>query len=213
MASRRGPDGTCRVAISGTINTIPWANIFYFNLTTSASLGQSDFDAWLTAVANAYKTRAGGRQTNQVSYALARAVYFASGGGELISTSTMTGAGTVTGSDNLNNSACAVASWLSSVYWRGGKPRTYFPGIPANNIVSDRNIDPTALTSWKTAIAGLRTDWNALTQGVITGTTHGFVSFRSGNADRVPPVFYATTGVTLHPRLGTQRRRLGPWAP
>ncbi len=41
--------------------------------------------------------------------------------------------------------------------------------------------------------------------------TFGFVSFNSGNAPRGTPLFFAYTGAKVHPRPGTQRRRLGKW--
>jgi len=63
----------------------------------------------------------------------------------------------------------------------------------------------------KTAATGFRTAINALTQGTITSTVLGMVSFTTGGVARTPAVFYAFTGATVHQRLGTQRRRLGKW--
>lgn len=213
MASRRGPDNSCRVSISGTMNSQPWANVFYVQLATSSSITQADLDTWTTAFANAYKTAFQARQLAAVSYQLARAVLFTPGGGELISLSTMTGAGSNAGSAVADNACCVVGSWLSSVYWRGGKPRTYLPGVPSGDVVNATTLAAGSITNWTTACTGFRTSVNGLTAGTITGTTHGFVSFRSGNVERTPPVFFPSTGARVHARLGTQRRRLGRWLP
>jgi hypothetical protein len=211
MASSRGPDNSVRIAISGTQNSINWANVFHAQLTTSSSIAQSDLDTWTTAVANAYKTRFAPQQTATVVYSLAKAVCFTPGGGELVSSSAMTGAGTSGGTQVSDQSACFVVSWTTNVYWRGGKPRTYLPG-PANALVTNSStIAAGTITSLGTAATNFRSDVNALTSGTITGTSFGFVSFSTGNAPRTPPLFFAIVGAKIHPRLGTQRRRLGRW--
>ena len=146
-----------------------------------------------------------------MTYVVGKATLYTPGGGELVSSSSMTGTGSSGGTAVANDGTCKVASWLSTVYWRGGKPRTYLPGVSTSETTGDHSLTAGEITALKTAAAGFRTAVNALTSGGITGTTLGFVSFRTGNADRVPPLFYAFTGATVHPRLGTQRRRLGHW--
>lgn len=212
MASRRGPDNSVRIAVNGTINAQPWTNVFHAQLTTSSAIAQADLDTWLTSFQTAYKTRFAPSQGTATIYALANAVCYTPGGGELVSQVTMTGTGSAA-SGNADNATCAVISWLSGVYWRGGKPRTYLCGIPSTNITNATTLTNTFATSLQTAAAGFRTDVNALTAGTIATSVLGFVSFRTGNVDRIPAVFFAYTGARVHPRLGTQRRRLGRWQP
>jgi hypothetical protein len=123
----------------------------------------------------------------------------------------MTGTGGSATAPIADNAACVVISWLSAVYWRGGKPRTYLPGVIGTATTDGVGITTSFATGIKTAAQAFRTAVNALTQGAITGTALGFVSFRTGNADRVPPTFYAISDATVHHRLSTQRRRLGQW--
>jgi len=211
MATRRGPDNSVRVAISGTIDGTNWANVFRAQLTTSSSIAQADLDTWTTAFQNAYKTRFAPLMFGVAQFALAKTVLYSPGGGILNSVVTMTGTGTAAGSVIQDDSACKVVSWSSTVYWRGGKPRTYLTAVPVADIQNNRELTSSAVTALTTAGAGFRTDVNALTSGTITGTSLGFVSFRSANADRVPAVFFPITGARVHKRLGTQRRRLGRW--
>ncbi len=212
MASRRGPDNSVRVAISGSFQTRSWANVFHAQLTTAGVIAQADLDTWLTAFANAYKTRFSARQSAPVTYLSAQATLYAPGGGQLSSVSTMTGTGALAGTRVEDSSACVVISWVSSVYWRGGKPRTYMIGLVEADINNDYSLSATAITNWKTAANNFRADVNALTATSITGTQLGFVSFRSGNADRATPIFFPVSGSQVHPRFGTQRRRLGKWS-
>jgi len=210
MASRRGPDNSIRVAISGTSGNTNWANIFHCQLTTSSSISQSDSDAWLNTFQAQYKTSFAAYVSNSVAFALAKSVIYTPGGSEIVSAVTMTGNGSG-GTIVQNNGSSAVLSWLSTVYWRGGKPRTYLPSLPNSFIQNADQLTPTAISNLKTQGAGFRTAVNAITQGTITGTSLGFVSFQTGGVQRTPAVFYAYTGCTVHTRLGSQRRRLGKW--
>ena len=187
-----------------------WANIFHTQLTTSSSIAQSDLDAWTVAFAAAYKTRFAPTVNNSVNFVLAKSVLYTPGGGQLSSAQTMTGTGSA-GTGSEINSGCVVLSWLTTVYWRGGKPRTYLPGLFTG--VTSNQVDITGgyVTSIGGAAANFRNDINALTSGTITGTTLGFVSFNSGNAPRPAPLFFPFTGVRIHARIGSQRRRLGKW--
>jgi len=213
MATRRGPDNTVRFSIAGTNDTIAWANVFWASLTVSGTPTQTDLDTWLTAAQAAYKTRFASRQQTSTLYAQAQALLFLPGNLALPSIVAMTGAGTATNTGTDPADLCSVLSWQTGVYWRGGKPRTYLPAGPTTDRSTKHTLNAGAITALLTAGGGYRTDVNALTAGAITGTQLGFVSFRSANADRVPPVFFTYTGIKVHPRLGSQRRRLGKWLP
>lgn len=202
-----------RFSVAGTVNSIAWANVFWANLTTSGTPTQTDLDTWLTAAQAAYKTRFAAYSQTVVTYTQAQALLFLPGSLTLPSLIAMTGTASGTNTAGTDQSACTVVSWQTGVYWRGGKPRTYIPFPPAANVTNNRSIAAGTITALTTAAAAFRTDINALTAGAISGTQLGFVSFRHANADRVPPVFFAYTGVKVHPRLGSQRRRLGKWAP
>jgi hypothetical protein len=138
--------------------------------------------------------------------------FYTPGGGvfQSVHPTAVTG-GSTTGIDD--NSACAVVSWLSTVYWRGGKPRTYLPALPQTFSTDGHSLTGTATAAFaadgNTFLAGV----NALTHGTITSVELGMISFFSGNVPRTPPVFFAFTGATCHSRIATQRRRLGKWTP
>jgi hypothetical protein len=200
-----------RVAFTASIRGQTCANIFHFQLTTSSSISQSDLDAWLTTLAADWKTRMQTSLPTDYTFSFAKAVLYTPGGGELVSTITPTAWSGTAATGSTIGSTCSVLSWQSGVYWRGGKPRSYIP-TPSGFITSGTDLIAAAnRTNIATAANLFRTDSNALTQGTITGTAIGFVSFRSGNAERGTPLFFAIVGCVVHPRVGSQRRRDGKW--
>lgn len=211
MPSSRGPDNTVRVAISGNWNGQTYANIFHVLLTTSGTVPQADLDAWLTSFQAAYKTAFASTMVTGTTFVDAKAILYAPGGGELISDVAMTGS--TSGSSAIpDNAVSTVLSWVSSVFWRGGKPRTYLPGVATTWTADGKTLTSSVRSSWVTAANGFVTAVNALTHGSITGTQFGFISYFSGNVPRTPPAFFPITGSKVHPRFGTQRRRLGKWS-
>lgn len=213
MASRRGPDDTVRLSISGVYGGAHWANIFWARLTKSGVIPQANFDTWLTNFAAAYDTAFDSFQRVEVERVTANAVYFAPGGGELLSTLGLATTGDISAGDPLPANIAAPVSWSAGVYWRGGKPRTYIVGIDSTYIDNELSLEATFRSNLANAASDFRTAVNALTAGAITDTELGFVSFRSGNAERVPPVFFPFIAAQVHGRVGSQRRRLGVWQP
>jgi hypothetical protein len=211
VPTSRGPDNSARVAVGGTFNGINWANVFRAQLSVSAPPTQADFDAWVAAVGAAYKAQFAARQITDVLYRSAVGVFYAPGGGELASVAALTGNGANAVGTGYDQEACKVISWLSTVFWRGGKPRSYLPGVQPSDIATGHLLSSGEIAALLAAAGGFRTAINGITSGAITATQFGFVSFRTGNADRVPPVFFPITGARVHGRLGTQRRRLGKW--
>lgn len=107
-------------------------------------------------------------------------------------------------------SVAACLSWQIASRYRGGKPRTYISGLtsavsttPGSNVLS---------TSTQTAMSTAGTDMLADVAALSTGSlgwTLGTISYRTGGAERPEPPFVAYTGCIVHPRLDSQRRRLG----
>src|SRR5215467_13886591 len=164
------------------MNAIPWANVFWTNLTTSGTPSQTDLDTWLTALQAAYKTRFAGLVQSTVLFTQAQAQLFLPGNLILPSIVAMSGAGSGTATAGTDQASSMVVSWQTGVYWRGGKPRSYIPLPLAANIVNNKSLGAGTITNLTTAANGFRSDVNALTSGAISATQLGFVSFRSGNA-------------------------------
>lgn len=106
---------------------------------------------------------------------------------------------------------CAVCvSWTIGASYRGGKPRTYVPGvsisalIPAGSSTLDGTWAGLVATHWMSFV----TACNAVTVG--SGPMNiGTISFRTGHAVRPTPIFRPFLSVRVHERLDSQRRRSG----
>jgi len=213
VATRRGPDGSVRVAISGTISGEPWTNVFWCNLGGGNTATQADLNSWNTAFYNAFGTNLCPQLNGTISATSCTATLFQNVNQALHAVSTSTKPGTEAGTRVGDISACRVLSWLSNVYWRGGKPRTYLAGLATSETTDGKNLTPAAITALAAAANAFHTAVNALSSGTISQTQHGFCSFMTGGVERNPGVFFPITGAAVHPRLGSQRGRLGAWKP
>ena len=212
VSSRRGPDNSVRVAVNTTVaGANNAANIFWCQLSTSGTIAQADLDTWTAAFGAAYKTNLGARMGSGVTFKSVTSSLFTPGGGVLQSTAVLSGTGTEVGTNGIDAAACKIVSWQTTVYWRGGKPRTYLPGLVTADTATNYSLTATEVSNLKTAAAGFRAAINALTASTITGTVLGFVSFTTGNVARPVPLFFSFTGANVHPRFGQQKRRLGRW--
>lgn len=107
-------------------------------------------------------------------------------------------------------SSAWVASWGNAGFYRGGHPRTYFPGMPAGNLDTPggRLISGTFRATLQAAafvffenVANASTGWS--------GGTPGFIHAAEARACLTPPVFLSWDSVLVRQRLCSQRRRLG----
>jgi hypothetical protein len=148
--------------------------------------------------------------SNQNEIQEVTATYFPTGS-PLVVVGAHTGstAGGVSTGGPASASLAAVLSWQSGVYWRGGKPRTYIGGLDLSSFADEVTLDPTYISTLLTDGTNLIAALNALASGNFDSIQFGLVSFVSGGVDRTPPVFFPITGVAVHPRIDSQRRRLG----
>jgi hypothetical protein len=106
--------------------------------------------------------------------------------------------------------AAIVISWQIAEVYRGGKPRTYLPGVPtaALEVVGGSKILDTFATNTDTMATTFLTNFNSTP---VTGTTVtlGTVSYHTGHAVRPTPLFRTYFAVKVHERLDSQRRRSG----
>jgi hypothetical protein len=103
-----------------------------------------------------------------------------------------------------------VLSWPIARRYRGGHPRTYIVGLESDQRTDARFWSPATITTFAAAGAAFRTAMDAISNGSYSTFTLGVASYRTGNAPRVTPIFTAFIGdPQVHPRVDSQRRRLG----
>jgi hypothetical protein len=107
------------------------------------------------------------------------------------------------------NVAVAI-SWIIPESYRGGKPRTYLPGVSASALIDtgQSGLTSTFCSSLDAAATLLMNDFNT---HPISGSTVtlGTVSYHTGHAVRPTPLFRTYVDVKVHERVDSQRRRLG----
>jgi len=113
-------------------------------------------------------------------------------------------------SSGLPPGAAICLSWLSNATWRGGRPRTYLPGIVQNDLAA---VNGSALASgvpasFASAGNAVLTTMNAVTDAG-NSFTMGFPSYYTNYTLRPVPVFYPLGSAIVHSRLDSQRRRNG----
>jgi hypothetical protein len=109
-----------------------------------------------------------------------------------------------------------VASWQIARRLRGGHPRTYFCGVVQvqMNTMPGVSFTTAGIAQWLGAMQNFLTRFNAITIGTAL-LVLGALSYYDKVANPTPPhlrttpVFYPFQSVKMHPRLDSQRRRLG----
>lgn len=203
------PVGTARVAVSGTYQGHPWVSVMYLEL-TGTGITINDLSTLAGDIATDWDSNFKGFYTSAVVLTQVDIRYIPSLGNELRFVGAYSHAGTNGGTTGADASACYVLSWVISDYYRGGHPRTYLPGVPANLITNGSDIDATTFASLISNANSYRSAINALTTTNITGVQIGTVRFASNNAWLSPPRFVPFTGVKAGKKLklGSQRRRI-----
>src|SRR5215471_15175617 len=206
---QRGPDGSVRVAVSGLISGENWSNIFWCNLTGGNSATQADLDSWTNAFYSAYATNICPLIVTSVSATNCVATLFQNTTQALHTVVSANHPGTNADALMLEISASQVISWTHSQYYKGGKPRTYVPGIGTTFTTDGKTLTAARVTAIAAAGNSFHTAVNALSSGTITQTQHGFCRFMSGGNPFPVGQFFPINGAKAHPRIGSQRGRLG----
>lgn len=104
-------------------------------------------------------------------------------------------------------------SWQIAESYRGGKPRTYVPGIPQNatNTTGSSQLSTTYANALASVGDAILTAINARVETGAGAATDalGTVSYHTGHAVRPTPLFRAFLDCRVHERLDSQRRRSG----
>jgi hypothetical protein len=211
MATQRGPDGSIRWSIGGTISGVPWACVHWADSGNATGSDTIDLGNFLSAATAAWIADLGAHMAVSAVFAESQATHFWGGTSVTKVTHPLTGNGTANGVAVSDASCCSIVSWNTSVYWRGGKPRTYIPLPITTDVLNINQLTAAAQSALQASATSFHNAINAINVSNLGPIVHGFVSFHSGKQPRVPPVFFPIQGATVHPRLGSQRRRLGRW--
>lgn len=105
-----------------------------------------------------------------------------------------------------------VSSWKILARWRGGHCRNYWPFAVIADALNNRqwtdafrSLAGAGFANFRAAISG--TGWGSTTTQMVCLSR--FTNIPVAGTRRDPPVPFPITDVLVHPRIDTQRRRLG----
>jgi hypothetical protein len=214
MAGRPWPvTGSVRCAVEGlTAAGVNWANVFWLNAPGSTLPTSTQCAALASAVYTAYQNTLLKHVGTNASMESVVVNWYGAQPSQVVgvhSAHTVGAGAAVTEVDSLS----AVISWTFPATWRGGKPRTYLPCIPNNSFTGTNRLSATYIAAVLADAATFITDMNGITVTPFGGVVFALQSFFSGNVPRTPPVMFPITGAQVHPRISTQRKRLGREVP
>lgn len=201
------PDDVVHLAFNGQQSSMTWAIILWLKVTASSRTG-ADLATLLGAIGSAWSTDIAQLYVGSCSLQEIKGVWIIPGGGEIVQSDTTVRNGVATGTQIPNLATCAVINHRVDKYYRGGKPRSYLPGVPATNTTDFVHLTTTAISNYQTRFGNFMNAVNALTAGGITNVKLGTVSFVSKGDWRATPEFWQFNGNSVRSILGTQRRRL-----
>lgn len=108
----------------------------------------------------------------------------------------------------LSINATAVVSWTIARRYRGGHPRSYIPGQQNSDIAAVNTWTGTYTTALNNAATAFRAALNGLS---VSGTSFTMVAVSYYDAKVLRPqgVPFPIIANAVHPRVDSQRRRLG----
>lgn len=210
MAKPLPPSFSARVAFEGTYGAAKWANIMWLMTEATGVPGTPDVDALATGMYTQYATHFAPILSNWWHLARCDVTYFPAGTEVVVYGEHQADTpGAVSEAKPASASNAAVVSWIANVYWRGGKPRTYFCGVPAADLDGTVQLLPAFTSSLDTAAAAFISGVNAYATAPFTSVTLSLMSFFSKKAGAARPQAFPITGAKVGSRIDSQRRRLG----
>jgi len=111
------------------------------------------------------------------------------------------------GADAVGAAPSAVISWATRGGWRGGRPRTYMPGLTINSFDTVGRLSDSFVSTLKNSAETFLANANDMSHGDIATCELGFMHSQLHDVWLDPAVFFPFIGVQVHPFPRTQRRR------
>lgn len=210
MANRPWPAlNSLRIACEGqTQQGVNWANIFWATVSVGFPVLQTDLTTVAQNAFDAYKNTFLTILANDIKLQRCVVNYYGPQPQQFVGDAIGDENGGATEATLLDSLACVI-SWTFGQTWRGGKPRTYLPGIPQGALMDSRSLSPDFVADALEQALAFRTAIEGIGFGSIRTPALGVESFFTGGAPRPVGVFFTYTGARVHPRADTMRRRLG----
>jgi hypothetical protein len=200
---------TVKIRLLGAVGGGKWANVLHAQY-AGGTIDTAALNTLATAVRTAWVTNFASLVPSVVTLQTVECTDISTRTGAQ-GTDTTGGTGTRVGTVLPASVACCV-SWKVGVRYRGGHPRSYFPGPVTADVTGSTTWAAAYVTAMSTAAAAFRTAINASTAGGATWAMSAVSYFHKVGgveAYKTPPDRWLVTGSQVHTRVDTMRRRLG----
>jgi hypothetical protein len=208
------PDGTLQVTHFGELEGFPWRVIQHVLTSPGDEPDPTDLNTVCEGIRSAATNMLTNDQSSNLVYEGVLGTLWAAGGTEYSGSAL----NPVIGGEPSSPSTLAasiVVSWRTHTTWRGGKPRSYFPGVPESRVADGRQLDSGIVA----AIQGRVDSFLAAIPDITTDTVscESLVCLRrfaDGGSTTTPPTpldppeLVVITAAVVRSVLGTQRRRM-----
>jgi hypothetical protein len=103
---------------------------------------------------------------------------------------------------------CMMVNYSIARRYRGGHPRTYYPGPAGSHLDTPQNWDSDVISAMETAVAALYGVLDTAASGTTDLSGQVCVSYQDGDAWRVDNLVESITEAIVSGAVRTQRRRL-----
>lgn len=198
-----------KVRLIGQSYTRPWVNVFHMRY-TGGTIDSVAMSSMATSIRTAWGTNMAARYITNSSLTSVECTDIASRTGAQGVDNTAVVGGDATAGAPLSAAVCI--SLVIARRYRGGHPRMYLAGVNASAYTNGNTLAGTVVTNYSNSFGAFRTALNALSSGGATWQMCNVSYYKTvGGAQvyKVPPDVDTITGIKVHTRLDTQRRRLG----
>lgn len=202
---------TVKIRLIGQTYGLPWVNIFHAQWAAGGTVPDSaGLLTMCIALRTAWTTNFKPLAITNSGLSMVECTDISSRTGQQANDPTVVAGGDAT--SGAPASAAVVLSWTIARRYRGGHPRSYIGGLPVTVFINAHTIDPTKKASfgaagvaWRAAIRSLGTMGNTWEMANVSyyHKVGGLQAYKD------PPDVDVITGVKVHDRLDSQRRRLG----
>src|ERR671937_404547 len=205
----RGPPETdsIRVAYEGYLGPATWAIVHWFKVlyTGSASLADQEYVNQHLATP-LHDNLLANACSNDLHLTTVRSTVFLTSGERIRKVSVMDAVGGISSSSEPSSIAYLI-DWATTDGRRGGKPRTYLPGVPENAMIDTSRIAASSAADRATNAMAYVTAAVAISHGVLAINEFVDMSFVDGGAYRTVGHAYPILGASVRQVVGHQRRR------
>lgn len=203
------PPDSLRCAFEGTYGPTTWAVIHWFQLASTGAATQAQLDTLVSSIFTQFGTAfvpSGAPSVLHLTKVLAK-YRLQSGAGSMKSTHVADVSGGA-GGDYDAAQVCRLYNWTTIDDRRGGKPRTYMPGVTDVWKQDQASFTGTVVTSLTALVNTYIANVKALTSGPLVAPQLVEMSFVTGKAYRAAAVTFEIDSGALNPVMATQRRRI-----